>query len=237
MMLKCELYLRIEKIKKQICDSFKDSDYFWDVYWREEFVKVSFIGEATGGLNVQEKRLAFENAIETFKSCEMISLSGVEKVAERVSLNGRLFSPEFRKKCVSVRGGFPYGSSVKYSLPSDIDDELKTAFSRLNCLSVSSNVFDGKNIARIVKISSRFIVDFLRVHPFENGNGRVARILVAIILAKKITLVPCPIFGSRKVWLKSVEEAMHFGNYELLERLVANSILITLESIVFAFEL
>jgi fido (protein-threonine AMPylation protein) len=49
----------------------------------------------------------------------------------------------------------------------------------------------------LLKLASQFLVHFLTIHPFENGNGRVARLMISYLLAS-ITVVPLSIFSYGK---------------------------------------
>lgn len=54
-----------------------------------------------------------------------------------------------------------------------------------------------------IKITATFLVNFLQIHPFTDGNGRVGRILLSWLLSD-IFVFPVPLFthlSSRKIYL------------------------------------
>lgn len=71
----------------------------------------------------------------------------------------------------------------------------------------------------LIKISALFLKKFLYIHPFENGNGRLARVLVSIIL-KPISKYPCPIISDRQKYLLSLLDS----SQKNLETIIENSI-------------
>ena len=48
-----------------------------------------------------------------------------------------------------------------------------------------------------VKVVASFLSIFLNIHPFSNGNGRVARILTSLLLSRD-SIVPVSLRGSNK---------------------------------------
>jgi len=60
-----------------------------------------------------------------------------------------------------------------------------------------------------VKIASSFVGTFLEIHPFSNGNGRTARLLLSFLLSP-YTVVPLPLYNTSTnsdVWI----ECLHHG--------------------------
>jgi Fic family protein len=56
-------------------------------------------------------------------------------------------------------------------------------------LEINSRINAKVDTARIIKIAAQFLNKFLFIHPYENGNGRVARLLVSYILSS-VSIVP-----------------------------------------------
>jgi Fic family protein len=54
---------------------------------------------------------------------------------------------------------------------------------------IDSRINAEVDTARIIKIAAQFLNKFLFIHPYENGNGRVARLLVSYILLS-VSIVP-----------------------------------------------
>ncbi|XP_063905130.1 uncharacterized protein LOC135124175 isoform X1 [Zophobas morio] len=89
------------------------------------------------------------------------------------------------------------------------------------------------------QVASDFLARFLFIHPFPNGNGRTARVLVSVLLIK-YTLVPVSLFNvtssdytrdqSNEVYLKVLYEAQILDNFHLLNSLIIESTYLSLES-------
>ena len=56
---------------------------------------------------------------------------------------------------------------------------------------------------------SQFLIHFLTIHPFRNGNGRVARLLLSYLLSS-VTIVPLSIYfnakNGREVYLECLRD-------------------------------
>ncbi len=68
---------------------------------------------------------------------------------------------------------------------------------------------DGNLIIERIKIAATFLTEFLHIHPFTNGNGRIARLLISWLMAD-ITIVPVPLLSSssaRDTYLKCLRES------------------------------
>ncbi len=65
-----------------------------------------------------------------------------------------------------------------------------------------------------------FFADFLHIHPFVNGNGRVARLLLAFLMLK-FGPIPVIIFADDQ-YIPCLEEA-HIGSRERLQRFLLDS--------------
>jgi excisionase family DNA binding protein len=75
-----------------------------------------------------------------------------------------------------------------------------------------------------IELSARFMHRFLTIHPFQEGNGRTARLLMNLILMQHGYPVLTNIsFRDRKKYLTALQEADH-GDPEPLINLVAMSV-------------
>jgi Fic family protein len=75
-----------------------------------------------------------------------------------------------------------------------------------------------------VELAARFMHRILVIHPFQDGNGRAARLLMNLILIQNSYPVLTNIsYRDRKQYLEALQEADH-GNYSPLVNLVAMSI-------------
>ena len=86
-----------------------------------------------------------------------------------------------------------------YLEPQFIQKEMEKLFQAINS-KFSSEITTGE----LIKLGSQFLIHFLTIHPFENGNGRVARLLLSYLLSS-VTLVPLSIYPkhakARKIYL------------------------------------
>lgn len=69
--------------------------------------------------------------------------------------------------------------------------------------------------------------EFIKIHPFNNGNGRTGRILMNIV-AMKFGYQPLDLYyregDSRKYYINAMKEADN-GNYELLTELISEELI------------
>jgi len=68
---------------------------------------------------------------------------------------------------------------------------------------------DENVLVRRVKIVTNFFTHFLQIHPFSNGNGRVARLLISWLMAD-LSVVPVPLlttFASRNTYLDCLRDS------------------------------
>jgi fido (protein-threonine AMPylation protein) len=99
-----------------------------------------------------------------------------------------------RKKTVGATGSW-----VRYTNPEAIELHLKTllAFVREKARTApapsQSPQSDMDRVSYMIKLGSIFFSEFLLIHPFANGNGRTARILLNAIL-KHVVVVPFSLY-------------------------------------------
>ena len=64
--------------------------------------------------------------------------------------------------------------------------------------------------------------EFVKIHPFNNGNGRTSRILLNLV-AMKFGYKPLELYKregeSRKIYIQSMQQADK-GNFDLLDNLI-----------------
>lgn len=93
-----------------------------------------------------------------------------------------------------------------YLEPDKIDSEMKKLFDNVCNLFFFFRI--NNDTENLIKLGSQFLVHFLMIHPFENGNGRVARLLLSYLLSS-ITVVPLSIFSrvnGREVYLDCLRD-------------------------------
>ena len=66
---------------------------------------------------------------------------------------------------------------------------------------------------QLIKLGTQFLVHFLAIHPFQNGNGRVARLLLSYLLTS-VTIVPLSIYSknenARDVYLNCITDEQRY---------------------------
>jgi len=96
------------------------------------------------------------------------------------------------------------GSTVAYALPSKIPSRVATLFQFVN-ETRSSLPADSPSLARLLQLGAFFMSEFLLIHPFSNGNGRTARLLLNYFL-RDVTVVPFSLYyQDRKVYIDTLE--------------------------------
>jgi Fic family protein len=97
---------------------------------------------------------------------------------------------EFRQNHVGAAG-----TGVTYLAPTSISPRLALLMKFIND-EVASYMLekDGfSKLKKMLRLASMFFSEFLKIHPFINGNGRVARLLVNFLLSR-VSFVPISIF-------------------------------------------
>ena len=98
-----------------------------------------------------------------------------------------------------------------------------------------------EKLEKMVKLGAQFLVRFLYIHPFANGNGRVGRILLSYLLSN-VSGVPVSLYLKnigRNVYLGCLRQAQenHYVNTESLAMFILNSIYKNLVDVTYALEL
>ena len=119
-------------------------------------------------------------------------------------------------KDIDVRTGYKkipniiIGSKIKTSSPEKVYDDMTNLLNWYN---------ENRGKIPPVKLSALFHGKFEQIHPFEDGNGRVGRFLINLILIKN-KYPPLIIRRSQRIsYLKALENFDN-GYYDTLERLI-----------------
>lgn len=88
------------------------------------------------------------------------------------------------------------------------------------------------------EVAAYFLAKFLFIHPFVNGNGRTARLLISVLLTK-YSVVPvslfvstCNLVHSNEIYLRCISEAQRYNNRWLLNSLIIESVHYTLHKFI-----
>ena len=121
----------------------------------------------------------------------------------------RIIGRDVIRDCGTFRTKFvhAYGSSVAYALPKTIDCRLKSliAFVNQRQKEFLSLPLEQRTV-QLILLGSLFFSEFLLIHPFIDGNGRTARLLLNFIL-KDITVVPFSLYLTDRSEYVNVLEA------------------------------
>lgn len=126
------------------------------------------------------------------------------KVAEDIIEGGG----QYRTKFVQAAQ-----STVRYADPSVIEPRMDSLFEFVNLKTANYIRLDLKErTKKMFLLAAVFFADFLLIHPFSNGNGRTARLLLNFLL-KDITVVPFSLYVGptltdkpRDIYIRALEE-------------------------------
>jgi fido (protein-threonine AMPylation protein) len=134
---------------------------------------------------------------------DIFHIDFVHKVHSKVGEGIMYNVGKFRSKCAK-----PSQENFHYVDPDLIEDRLK------QLLKETQHVFSNSNLELLeaVKYGACFLANFLYIHPFSNGNGRVGRLLLSFLLTK-YTSVPLSLHCSeRDHYLQCLRETRYdFG--------------------------
>lgn len=111
----------------------------------------------------------------------------------------------FRKKDVQA-----LGYNTVYAPHREVKVRIETLFKLVNELRQTAS-----SLEEHLKLAAGFIVEFLHIHPFIDGNGRVARLLVSDLL-RFTTIVPISLYletGRRELYCKALCESQRRRNH------------------------
>ncbi|GBB87041.1 hypothetical protein RclHR1_01350016 [Rhizophagus clarus] len=118
----------------------------------------------------------------------------------------------------------PAGENYVYMAPYLIEDHMNELFHQCQEKFRKENL----QLEEAVKFGACFYTHFLNIHPFTNGNGRVARLLLSYLLSK-FTAVPFSLYigtKTRDVCLQCLRESRSFTP-NALATLILESIYLT----------
>lgn len=100
---------------------------------------------------------------------------------------------------------------------------------------------DKTDLLARVRLAASFMTIFLHIHPFSNGNGRVARLAMSWLL-RDVTTVPVPLITSiagRDMYLDAIRDSRHIAPFlpVNLARLILESVHKTIQKAVFCLDL
>ena len=126
-----------------------------------------------------------------------------EKIMENlIKNNGKL----------RVKDAKPAGEQLLYLNPIYIKQELDDLFKK----TVQHAKKNSLDLDAMIKLSAQFLSRFLFIHPFSNGNGRTARILVTFLLSG-VAVVPVSLYlnkNGRDIYLNCLRQSQENDCYD-----------------------
>ena len=190
------------------CDEHQQQTTTISNKFREYAIKIGIRNEEEDLRRTKLKLLNLKEAIDTYllnyPPSALLPLSNefICALHEMVMKNIIDNSGKFRTKEAG-----PSKSSQLYCTPKKITTRLSILLNFLN--QQLQNQENHEFLFRVL-LASFFFSEFLLIHPFSNGNGRTARILLSMILSD-CTIVPfsiCTTNQQRKVYLQCLDERM-----------------------------
>ena len=98
-----------------------------------------------------------------------------------------------------------WGSSVAYLPHQKIKDRVPILIKFVS--NEFNNLSDKNRILKALCLGAFFFSEYLLIHPFSDGNGRVSRLALSILL-KDFTIVPVSLYyqGDRDIYLTALEK-------------------------------
>lgn len=107
---------------------------------------------------------AFKYLLDSIYLGETLNLKLISDVASLVNNSAIYISNEYRKT-----GNNLNETDIQISSPENIEDNMKELISKY---------FNDWKEMDIFEREARFHIEFIKIHPFEDGNGRTSRLLL-----------------------------------------------------------
>jgi len=92
-------------------------------------------------------------------------------------------------------------SSVIYARPGIIKFRIEKLFQF-----ILNKYYENMDLANIIKLGSFLFSEFLLIHPYKNGNGRTARLLINAFFKILGLIVPFSLYYNRNAYISSLEK-------------------------------
>ncbi|HHW68976.1 MAG TPA: Fic family protein, partial [Tenericutes bacterium] len=144
----------------------------------ERYMNLFSIRFTYGSLTVEDEKgdyISPENSLKIYNNMEafkMLLKSDKNKltpydlvdVVDQVNKNINFFENGFRRININIQGAD--------FLPIDVKDVIPAMYSLFN------NYYNIWDVLPVYEREARFHIALLKIHPFEDGNGRTARIVM-----------------------------------------------------------
>ncbi|TVQ70521.1 MAG: cell filamentation protein Fic [Oceanospirillales bacterium] len=115
------------------------------------------------------------------------------------------------------KGGFPFAAASHLpQLVTQFEEDFLTSFSQITLLDERA----------LVSFLARSHVEFILIHPFREGNGRISRLLLDVMCSEaNIGPLDYSLFEQHKeFYFKSIQAGVN-GDYVHLEKLIRDTLL------------
>ncbi len=124
---------------------------------------------SSNAIRLNDSMKAFISLLERLKNSDKLSVDLINEVAVMVNNSSPYISNSYRKI-----GNFLMGTDISISKPCDIDSDMKKLVDDYNNLEMDP--YDKE---------AWFHIGFIRIHPYEDGNGRTSRLIMNYNLLKE----------------------------------------------------
>lgn len=115
-------------------------------------------------IRLKDNMTAFKYLLDSIYLGETLNLKLISDVASLVNNSAIYISNEYRKT-----GNNLNETDIQISSPENIEDNMKELISKY---------FNDWKEMDIFEREARFHIEFIKIHPFEDGNGRTSRLLL-----------------------------------------------------------
>lgn len=229
-----ELYLRnLKKFRKSL-ECFKNQEEnfellcYYSEYYKREYIVETVIGENNININVQDWRMFVEeNILSNLNGKDHLKINNLKTALDK--LFPKIFCPNLSQNSFNenlaielhktigqdlfrypgkyrTKDAKPANEDYFYLKPESIQIEMKKLFDYIRNEFIDLQKKD--NIEDLIKLGVLFFINFLTIHPFENGNGRCARLLLSYLLSS-VTIVSLSLYtkhNGREVYLTCLRD-------------------------------
>ncbi len=159
---------------------------------------------------------AFDFVVEIAQQHSELSLYNIKQIHSLVLMHDRRNAGIFRDVPVVI-----LGASYKPPQPYLIEPQMNDLVDKYN-----------KSKEELFERLARFHLDFERIHPFVDGNGRTGRLLINLELIKAGYLPIDIKYANRRQYYNSFNEYDKTGDITIFEEMMVNYELMELENYV-----
>lgn len=186
---------------------------------RDEFTEV-VLRDANDKLSKEEVERWHTKLINLWDVCCELFPTDANTEYTTVEMMIARFSPDFAKELhckvmkdlLNNKGEYrqnhakPAHSLVRYTCPTQVQQRMERLFSFVREHMPRENQPNNSERLKSLKLAALFFSEFLLIHPFSNGNGRTARLLLSHLLRFTFIVPISLLFKGRETYLKVLED-------------------------------